>query len=268
MPATDALAVMQQIAPWLTSIALAMSRPAGAAIVLPAFTRMQLGGPVTGAIAFALGIPATPMIHAGLLADPRSMMALGLLGLKEMVIGVIIGFLIGLPIWGVQCAGELLDTQRSATQGQAEDPGSGNQESTTAGFFALAVTTLFVLSGGLNLLADTLLSSEMLWPPLALALAPQPGFGMVLLGLLDRLETVSLSIGAPVMLAMLLCEASVILLMRAIPKLHLYDLAPNLRNLVFILMMFGYCAWLVSYMKHDLVASRDVLGTMHQLLKP
>ncbi|MBS0979522.1 type III secretion system export apparatus subunit SctT [Acetobacter thailandicus] len=260
--------LMQNIMPWLSALAISMSRPAGVAVVLPVFTRAQLGGPVRGAIAFALGLPVTPSVYEKLTDTSHSLIMLGLLSAKELMIGIIIGFILGLPVWGVQCAGEMLDTQRSATQGQSEDPASGNQDSITAGFLAMAVITLFVVSGGLNLVAGAILSSESLWPPTVLNLSPQPGATTVLLTLLDQLELITLTTGAPVMLAMLLCEFSIILLMRAIPKLHLYDLAPNLRNLAFTLMIFSYCSWLVVYMKHDLVAIHHVTGTLNTLLQP
>ncbi|WP_367159749.1 type III secretion system export apparatus subunit SctT [Kozakia baliensis] len=268
MPASDPLIALNQFIPWLSAIAVAMGRPAGAAIVLPVFTRAQLGGPIRGAVAFALGLPAMPSIYENLVETPRAMPFLALIGAKELIIGIMIGLLIGLPIWGIQGVGELLDTQRSATQGHAEDPGSGNQDSTMAGFLAMAVIGLFVLSGGLNLLAHSLAVSESVWPPLSLTFKPRAGFGDALLGLLDKLTIVSLTTGAPIMLAMLLCEAAVILLMRAIPKLHLYDLAPTLRNLVFVLIMFGYSVWLVAYMRRALVASHHVVADLQQLLAP
>ena len=49
-----------QLIAWFTAASLAMARPLGAAVVLPVFTRAQLGGPVRGCFALALSLPAVP----------------------------------------------------------------------------------------------------------------------------------------------------------------------------------------------------------------
>ena len=148
-PPPEVGTLIGQLAPQLSAVAIAMGRPAGAALVLPVFTRAQLGGPMRAAVAFALGLAAVPGISAELASSPVPAALLVLLGTKEVFVGLLIGVLLGVPIWSVQSAGELLDTQRSATQDQQSEPGSGNQNSTTATFLGITVIALFVISGGL-----------------------------------------------------------------------------------------------------------------------
>ncbi len=250
----------------LSAVAGAMARPAGAALVLPVFTRAQLGGPVRAAVAFALGLAAIPGIGAELAAHPLASGPLALLGVKEVFVGLLIGVLLGIPIWSVQSVGELLDTQRSATQDKQPEPGSGNQDSTTATFLGMAVVALFVISGGLDALAATIGSSYGVWPALRFLPLPATGWGGFLLGLLDHIMRVSLSLAAPVVMGMLLCEACVILLMRAVPKLQLYDLAPTLRNLMFVLLMLGYAQFLVVYMHREIETLHGVAAQIRVLL--
>jgi len=268
LPPSDTAAVASALFPALTALAIAMGRPMGVALVLPIFTRAQLGGPIRGAFAFVLAFPALPAIYRALADTAPATPILALLGAKEMIIGLLIGLLAGLPIWCIQSIGEFLDTHRSATQGQASEPGSGNQDSLTANLLAMAAIALFVTGGGLPLVAQAIAQSEEVWPPLSISLHPAPGFADALLGLLDRIEIVSLTIAAPVTLAMLLCDACVILLMRAIPKLHLYDLAPTLRNLAFTLMMLAYTAWLVIYARRETTTDGHLLHALQQLLTP
>ncbi len=251
----------------LSNVAVAMARPAGAALVLPVFTRAQLGGPVRGAIAFALGLAAIPGIGVALAAHPPSAALLALLGVKEVFVGLLIGVLMGVPIWSVQSVGELLDTQRSATQSQQSEPGSGNQNSTTATFLGMTVIALFVISGGLDALAGTIGASYGVWPALQFLPLPTTGWGGFLLGLLDHIMRVSLSLAAPVVMGMLLCEACVILLMRAVSKLQIYDLAPTLRNLMFALLMLGYAQFLMVYMHREIETLHGVAGQLRALLQ-
>lgn len=265
--AADASALLGRLMPLLSATALAMGRPAGAAIVLPIFTRAQLGGPVRAAVAFSLGLAAIPAIDRQLVAHPVAVPLLALMGAKELFIGLLIGVMTGVPIWSVQSAGELLDTQRSATQDRQSEPGSGNQDSTTAAFLGMTVVALFVISGGLAVFARTIYASYEIWPPLQLMPLPTFGWATFALGLLDHVSEVSLAIAAPVLLAMLLCETVVILLMRAIPKLHLYDLAPTLRNLMFVFMMLLYAGWLVAYMQGEIGHLRDITAALRELVR-
>ncbi|GAN55015.1 type III secretion system export apparatus subunit SctT [Tanticharoenia sakaeratensis] len=265
---SDAAGAATALFPALTALAIAMGRPMGVALVLPIFTRAQIGGPIRGAFAFVLALPVAPAIYRGIADSAPVTPMLAILGAKELVIGVMIGLLAGLPIWGIQSVGEVLDTHRSATQGQVSEPGSGNQDSLTATLLAMTAIALFVTGGGLGLIAQTIAQSEEVWPPLSMTLHPKAGFGTALLGLLDRIEIVSLTVAAPVTLAMLLCDACVILLMRAIPKLHLYDLAPTLRNLAFTLMMLAYTAWLVVYARREMITDGHLMNGLKGLLSP
>ena len=259
--------LIDQLAPQLSAVAIAMGRPAGAALVLPVFTRAQLGGPMRAAVAFALGLAAVPGISAELASSPVPAALLVLLGTKEVFVGLLIGVLLGVPIWSVQSAGELLDTQRSATQDQQSEPGSGNQNSTTATFLGITVIALFVISGGLNALVATVGSSYGVWPALRFLPLPATGWGNFLLGVLDRVGRVSLSLAAPVVLGMLLCEACVILLVRSVSKLQIYDLAPTLRNLMFVLLMLGYTQFLVAYMHREVGRVQGAAGQLRELLR-
>ncbi|MBO1360448.1 type III secretion system export apparatus subunit SctT [Acetobacter sacchari] len=252
----------------LAALTLAMARPTGAALVLPIFTRAQLGGPIRGAFAFALCLPAAPGIYESLMVTPQSTPALALMTAREMVIGLMVGLVVGLPIWAIQSIGEFIDTQRSATQGQTSESGTGGQESLSAVLLSMMAIALFVMENGLGLLNRTLIESELLWPPLSLTLIPQPGFGMSLLGLLDGLTRTSLTVAAPIMLAMILCDACVILLMRAIPKLHLYDIAPTLRNLAFVMMMMLYSGWLLAYARRGMGGEHHIIELLRTILTP
>ena len=250
----------------LEALAIAVGRPTGAALVLPVFTRAQLGTSLKGVIALALSFPAALPIMHGLRAQAFATPVLVLLGAKEVLIGLIIGLLVGLPVWSVQAAGEMLDTQRSATQDRQSSPGTGDQDSTTSALLGMTAITVFVMAGGLAVLARTIDDSYVVWPPLALLPLSASGWGPFLLGTLDRLMRVGLGLAAPVMLGMLLCEACVILLMRAVPKLHMYDLAPTLRNLMFVVMMVAYVGYMVVFMRKEVETIAGVGAALRLLL--
>ena len=266
MDAATATALQQLVLPFVPALALAMARPAGIALLLPVFTRAQLGGPVRAAFALALALPGVGPA-AATLQEAGGPGWFILLSAKEVFAGALIGLLFGLPIWAVQSAGEIVDVQRSATSGSAAEPGTGNQNSNTADLFAVSAIALFVVTGGLGAVAECLYGSFAVWP-LGQVL-PQPGDGWpaFLLHLLDRLALMSLTLAAPLVLAALIAETGVMLLGRAVPKFNVYDLSPTLRNLVFALMLVAYAAFFMTYAEGALGDARDVLGQFGALLR-
>ena len=251
----------------LGALSLALARPLGAAVTLPVFTRAQLGGPVRGCFAFALSLPAVPGVARLLRDHPSGPAWILLVGVKEAFAGAVLGVLIGVPIWAVQSAGEVLDTQRSSTSARDPEPGTGNEASTTGNFLGIVAVTLFVVSGGLGAAADALYASYGVWP--LLRLWPGAGAGWIdfLLGLLGHVARASLLLAAPVTIAMLAAEAGVILLMRAVPKFSPYDLAPTLRNLVFIGLMALYAQYLLAYAGEELDAATRAAAGLRALFR-
>ena len=262
---------VQSILRLFAATAFAMARPLGVAIVLPVFTRAQLGGIVRGCTAFALALPAAPFIGRLLRSVPEDTTAgqarLLMLGAKEVFVGVLIGVLVGIPIWAVQSAGELLDTQRSSTSAPDSEPGSGNQTSTMGGLLGFTTVTLFVVSGGLVSVADMIYASYAVWPPLRAA--PDLGGAWIgyILGLLGSVTQISFRLAAPLVIAMLTAEAGVILLMRAVPKFNPYDMAPTLRNLVFTVLMALYTQYLLAYASGALNAAHSAVDGLRALLR-
>ena len=246
---------------------LAMARPLGVAVVLPVFTRAQLGGIVRSCFAFALALPAVPGAMRGLHGASPDAVWMLLLGAKEAFAGAILGVLAGVPIWAVQGAGEVLDTQRSATSYQTPDPGTGSEASVTGNVLGLTAVTLFVVTGGLGGLVDTLYASYGVWP--LLRVLPEVGGGWTdfALGLLSHVTRASVLLAAPVMIGMLSAEAGVILLMRAVPKFNPYDLAPTLRNLVFAGLMVLYVNYLMAYAGNELDVARHAADGLRALLR-
>lgn len=244
-----------------------MARPAGIALLLPVFTRAQLGGPVRAAFALALAVPGLEPAGLMLREQAGGPGWLILLSAKEAFAGALLGLLFGTPIWAVQGAGEIVDVQRSATSGSAAEPGTGNQNSNTSDLLAITTLAIFVANGGLEAVAGALYASYGVWP--LEQVLPETGAGWLpfLLGLLDRLTHLSLVLAAPLVLAALVVETAVALLSRAVPKFNVYDLSPTLRNLVFALMLVAYATFLTAYVEGALDGARDVLGQFGTLLR-
>lgn len=249
----------------LLSVAMCMARPLGLALVVPLFTRINMGLLISAGFALALSLPQVAPVLAELRQDAPSILRLGLLGGKEMAAGMLLGVLFGLPLWGLQSAGEILDTQRSAPSSGSSDPGAGGQMSATATLIGTTAVALFVAAGGLGTIVTAIYGSYTLWPMMRLSPAVAPNAKDAALALLDSVTATALLAAAPVMLAMLLSDAVVMMVGKSVPKLGVFDLAATLRNLVFVAGMALYAVFLMDHMGHELGLLREA-GRQLQLL--
>lgn len=245
-------------APLLTAV-LAMARPLGMTLVLPVFTRAQLGAPITAGFALALGLPAMPLARETLAAGsaqldtllPPGALWFGAVALKEVVAGALLGLLFGIPIWIVMAAGEFLDLSRNAGMNEAQDP-AGGQMSTSAALLSFVAIAIFVAAGGLRLVAEGLYASYAAWPLPVILPELSPGAGSAMLRILDTLMRAGLIVAAPVLLAMLVAEVAAMLVARAVPKMQTYELAATVKNLVFILMLLLGLGFLLDSISREL----------------
>ena len=125
---------------------------------------------------------------------------------------------------------------------------------------------LFASSGGLEVVADSLYRSWRIWPPLAALPAMTAATPDLLLGLLDGMLRQALRLVAPVMLAMLLADVSLILVGRVAPGLRIDNQALAVRNLAFYLFLPLYAAFLLFYMRQDMTQLRLGLDALSAVL--
>ena len=147
---------------WLIAYGIALGRPLALISLNPLFTRAQVGGLLRGAVATALALPMVPRLAAELAPALQNPVGLLLLSLKEAAIGAALGLLLGAPFWALDVAGDVLDAQRGATQGRLNDPAGFEDVSITGTLLMMTGIALFVLTGGLEMLADLLYGS---WRP-------------------------------------------------------------------------------------------------------
>jgi type III secretory pathway component EscT len=84
---------------------------------------------------------------------------------KELLIGLILGFFVGLPFLIVTSSGVLIDHQRGAASLMTNDPTIQNQSSPLGTLFNMILIVLFFASDGPFFVIDTILGSYDIVPP-------------------------------------------------------------------------------------------------------
>jgi type III secretion protein T len=255
--------------PLIIATAIAVARALGMIIVTPAFIRLGLTGLIRSGVAIAICIPAIPGILNSLLVEgPMSSLLITGLLVKEVLVGSIIGIAFGIPFWGAEVAGDLVDLQRGSTSAQLIDPLQVSETSIAGTLFVFALLALFFMSGGFLLLVDGFYRSYEIWPAAKFVPVVNVQAVPALLGILDRIMQIGVLLIAPVVLALLLADVMLAYLSRMSPQLHIFDLSLAIKNLLFSLLMVLYIAYLVPYMVAELKDLRGTSDIMRALVAP
>jgi type III secretion protein T len=247
---------------YIAAAGFAVARLTGMMMVLPAFTRLGATGILRAAIALVLAFPIVPVLVQSVGGQDLTVTTTAVLLLKEVIVGLIIGLVLGVPFWAAEAAGGVLDLQRGSTSASLMDPSAMTAESISGTLFGLVMVALYFGSGGLPLTLRFVYDSYGLWPaahflPLFSATA-----GGLLIGLLDNVVTMGLMLGAPLVVCLLLTDLLLALVSRAAPHLNVFALSLGVKNLVFALLLVLYCGFLVRYMSADF---ESFLTAGHQL---
>lgn len=252
MPFDALFSSVKEFEAYVLAAAFALVRFAGLMTVMPLFSRIRLTGLLRNGVALALSLPVIPMI-AGTLenmaAAPPLVVALML---KEFIIGATLGFVLGIPFWAAEAAGEIVDLQRGSTMGALIDPMMTHETSATGTLLTLIVMVLFLAAGGIGLMVNTIYDSYGIWPIDRFMPVFSPQAAEVFLMLLNRILVMALILVFPLIMGLLLSDVLLALLARASPHLNIFALSLVVKTLVFSLVLVLYASFLVFYAGRDL----------------
>lgn len=239
------------------ALALCIARPLGFVMILPIFTRFNLtAGLIRGALLVALAAPVLPMVLttvAAVGAVPGMGWTAVNMG-KELLIGLVLGMLCGVPFWAVMAAGDLIDLQRGASMANLIEPGAGGEVSVTGTLLFLITVGWLIGTGAFApALFGPLYDSYALFPVTA-PLSLPPDRAVVMLQLLDNVLRAGLVLALPIVVPLLLTEIAIALAGRHIQQINAMFLAMSVKQAVFLLLMLAYAQILVGYALQNIAA--------------
>ena len=250
---------------------LASARPLALIFVLPLFTRFGLQeGLVRGGILVAFAAPVYPgLTEAMAAAGPPEGGVMALLLAKELFLGLLLGLILGVPLWAVAAAGDILDLQRGASMATMVDPGSGEDTTPTGTLLFLLTAWVLVTSGWFTeVILASLYGTYDAWP----VLEPIPRLDAAgaegALRLLDLLLRTALVLAIPVLGPLLLTEVAMGLAGRYTQQINVMFLAMSVKSLVFILLLPLYFGALVYYVRGEIRDLGDTPEVLNDFLRP
>jgi len=243
----------------LLAIALTLPRTAVVLAILPGFGAGTLGVMLRAAVAFGLTLPALLPAWQFVREHHAGAMLMTLLGLKEALIGLVLGVLLAAPMWALQ---SVVDMQRSPIQIQNGNASIDRDASAVGGLMLQAMVVVMIQAGLLSALARVLLESYAAWPVGSLA----PPFGeipqQVLVARFAGLMWTIVVYGAPMVLPLLLIDLGMAVIGVFAPSLQVSFASAPIKSLAGLFVLLVYWSTLAHHASGDFARAVDLIPAL------
>ncbi|MFH1701049.1 MAG: flagellar biosynthetic protein FliR [Candidatus Zixiibacteriota bacterium] len=194
---------------------LLMMRVGGIMVAAPIFSHRSI--PKKLAVAMSLGLAAVllPIMSHAQFPPTESLIDLLILCLKEILIGVLIGFIFSILFIGVRLAGSIIGYQIGFAMVNIVDPNSPEPVSILGELWFLLATLIFLFINGHHAIIGGLVDSFKLIP-LGLS-TPSGAVGEWIIKYSSFAFILAVKFAAPVMITVFLVEVSMGVLARTMP---------------------------------------------------
>ncbi|MET0466867.1 MAG: type III secretion system export apparatus subunit SctT [Chitinophagaceae bacterium] len=245
-------------------LALALSLPRGLMSLrnLPIFFAQTSPMRVRMAVAIAMSLPITVLTYIQLQQRPLTMIEIVWILSKEVMVGLIIGFLISLPFWILQNIGVIIDVQRGNSN-FPNSPGNDPDSLPTGELIKRFGVLIFLEMGIMANLYTSLVDSYLVWP----ILNPIPPLDSMRLELIiQRFNSMMISIvlySSPVIIVLLLVEFGFGLLSIYAPQIQVTSATPAIKSLVALFILMLGIHTLTYVMGHEFNMIKDIMKVIN-----
>lgn len=249
------------------AIGLSLPRMMAAMAILPFFSRTLITGVVRYGVMAALLMLVVPSVMFSLDTGDIGLMDILTTLVKEVVIGLMIGFPFAAIFWAIDGTGFFIDNQRGSAMASTIDPLTNVQTSELGSLLSQAFTTHFFLSGGFLVLLSIIYSSYIVWPVAEPISGLSDDTDAYFLAVFDQLMTAIVSFSGPVIAAMFLAEFGLALVGRFAPQLNVFFLAMPVKSAVAFFILTIYIPLMFSTTLSDHEYLYDIWQDVQRVVK-
>jgi type III secretion protein T len=236
-------------------LVLSSVRLAATLAIVPFFSKQFVSGAGRNVVIFAMATPILPLLVSQI---PNyhldSITTAGIL-IKEVAIGVTMGFATGFVFYISEGVGFIVDVQRGSSMATIFDPMAGNQTSLLGSTLLQIMSALFFTIGGFLFLMSLIYKTYILWPVFAFSMTIDASFAQFFLDMLDQVMQVMLCLAAPILIVLFLAEFGLGMVNRFAPQLNVFFLAMPIKSwlsMAFLLMYMSIIGhFFVKYFMHN-----------------
>jgi type III secretion protein T len=235
-------------------------------MVLPLFPQQGFPTLVRNGIALALLAGVYPMLK---LQMPAGFSPIDLIAftIKESFIGYVLGYAIGSMIWALESVGALIDNQAGMNNANIFDPFGGHQGGPYAAFLSQTAVMIFVLFGGLPVLASLLYESFTLWPMRSFVPTLGAGYQALALAEFQSKAAWTVSLVAPILTVLVVIELGIGLINRVASQLNAFYFAMPIKAITAALMVAVLLSFWVDVLHDEVQKLNQLLGNWNAALR-
>lgn len=228
---------------------LVLFRISGIFLIGPFFGSSLMPGRIKIFLALGLSFCVYPML-LGRAADgvaaqsiahimAQGMTLWGIVGLvvSELLVGLVIGFGAGLPLFGIQIGGQIVDQQLGLGLAGVYNPDVGADSGIISQFYFLMALTFFLILNGHRAVLSVLVGSFDHVP-----LGGYVADGQLvhlMIGLLQSMFELALGVAAPLLCLVFLETVAMGFIARTVPQLNIMSVGFSLRIIVGMFVLIG-----------------------------
>jgi type III secretion protein T len=228
--------------PFLSLMFLFMGRILPIIALVPFFGGKVLPRPVKVSFAFSLFAIFLPQLITVTKTPMNFNLLLVIFLVKEIFIGLLLGFFLSIPFIIVQSAGIFIDHQRGGASLMVNDPTIQNQSSPLGTMFNLVLIYLFFMIDGPFIVLDIVSQSYQIIPPDKML--TNAFFGensqvfAKLIGILGNVVILSTQLAAPALIMILMTDFFLGIANRLAPQVQITFLGMPLKSLLALTIVF------------------------------
>ena len=209
----------------LLALAAVMGRVGAVVWITPFLGGRLVPNSVKTALALVLAVVLLPQVATTLPAGIGPVVAVAII-VKEVFVGLVLGFVVATVFWAAEAAGRMADTARGASLAEVLVPQTGGRSSPLGDLFFQLALVLFIVLGGHRIFIGALGASYLSLPvghfPDASGLA---GFALLCARLTADIFLIGLTLAAPVIATLFLTDLTLGLINRFTPQMNVFFLA-------------------------------------------
>jgi type III secretion protein T len=192
--------------------------------------------------------------------------------LKELFIGFILGYLVAMPFYIAQSSGSLIDHIRGSASLQVTDPTTSTQTGPVGIFYNYVLIAVFFAVGGPFLFINAISMSFDLIPINQLLnsqfFSMKIPFWPLIVGLLNHILAISIQLGAPSIIGILMAEMFLGIANRMAPQVQIVFLGIPLKSWVGLALLAAAWYFILNQLgKESLVWIQEIENTIRQAAK-
>ena len=206
---------------WIAGLLWPLSRILGLVASAPLFGNAGVPMRVKLLLGIFLALVIAPLVPAVPAADPTSWAGLLIL-VKEMIIGLAMGFAMRIVFAAIEFAGEVASQTMGLGFAMFFDPSTRGRSSAISQFMALVATMAFLAVNGHLVLLEVLAESFITMPIAETPSSSNAALELVRWG--GRIFSAGLQLAMPIIAALLITQVALGILTRAAPQLNIFGI--------------------------------------------